>query len=104
MSECEAERRLHDFAGGSMACLTCDLDTGDHAGLSHHDPVCGIWWASCSLEDHGHAAPDNEGQRARRESDAEAWGGMGPSASYAEWLAEGRDEVPGRGAAETGPS
>ena len=65
MSECEAERRLHDFAGGSMACLTCDLDTGDHAGLSHHDPVCGIWWASCSLEDHGHAAPDNEGRRSR---------------------------------------
>jgi hypothetical protein len=29
---------------------------------------------------------------AKAESDAEAWGGRGPSASYAEWLAEGRQD------------
>ena len=27
-----------------------------------------------------------------QEAEAEAWGGRGPSASYAEWLAEGDDE------------
>jgi hypothetical protein len=29
---------------------------------------------------------------AAAESDAMAWGGRGPSASYAEWLAEGRQD------------
>jgi hypothetical protein len=29
---------------------------------------------------------------AQAEADLEAWGGRGPSASYAEWLAEGRQE------------
>jgi hypothetical protein len=28
-----------------------------------------------------------------RQADAEAWGGRGPSASYAEWLAEGQAEA-----------
>jgi hypothetical protein len=28
-----------------------------------------------------------------RQADAEAWGGRGPSASYAEWLAEGQPEA-----------
>ena len=32
------------------------------------------------------------GQRWKAQADAEAWGGRGPSASYAEWLAEGRGE------------
>ena len=32
-------------------------------------------------------------REARRQSDAEAWGGRGPSASYAEWLAEGQAET-----------
>jgi hypothetical protein len=31
---------------------------------------------------------------AERLSDAEAWGGRGPSASYAEWLAEGQEPDP----------
>jgi len=30
---------------------------------------------------------------ADRQADAEAWGGRGPSASYAEWLAEGQAEA-----------
>lgn len=29
----------------------------------------------------------------RVEADDAAWGGRGPSVSYAEWLAEGRDDV-----------
>jgi hypothetical protein len=65
MAECEAEHRLHDFSDGSMAYLSCDLDRGDHAGLNHHDPVYGIWWAACTLEDRGHPGPDNEGMRNR---------------------------------------
>ena len=32
-------------------------------------------------------------EEAGRQSDAEAWGGRGPSASYAEWLAEGQPEA-----------
>ena len=32
-------------------------------------------------------------EEAERQSDAEAWGGRGPSASYAEWLAEGQPEA-----------
>jgi hypothetical protein len=32
-----------------------------------------------------------EADEARQMSDAEAWGGRGPSASYAQWLAEGRE-------------
>jgi Bifunctional DNA primase/polymerase, N-terminal len=34
-------------------------------------------------------------QATKEASDAEAWGGRGPSASYAEWLAEGREPEPG---------
>ncbi len=32
-------------------------------------------------------------EEVERESDAEACGGRGPSASYAEWLAEGQPEA-----------
>jgi len=32
-------------------------------------------------------------EEAERQPDAEAWGGRGPSASYAEWLAEGQPEA-----------
>jgi hypothetical protein len=32
-----------------------------------------------------------EADEARQMADAEAWGGRGPSRSYAEWLAEGRE-------------
>ena len=32
-------------------------------------------------------------EEAGRQSGAEAWGGRGPSASYAEWLAEGQPEA-----------
>jgi hypothetical protein len=32
-----------------------------------------------------------EADEAEQLADAEAWGGRGPSASYAEWLAEGRE-------------
>ena len=32
-------------------------------------------------------------EEAGRQSDAEAWGGRGPSSSYAEWLAEGQPEA-----------
>ena len=32
-------------------------------------------------------------EEAERQSDAEAWGGRGPSASYAEWLADGQPEA-----------
>jgi hypothetical protein len=37
-------------------------------------------------------------QEAREAADAEAWGGRGPSGSYAEWLAEGRQPEPEAGA------
>jgi hypothetical protein len=38
--------------------------------------------------------PDPEAEReARRQGDDMAWGGRGPSASYAEWLAEGQAEA-----------
>ncbi len=33
-----------------------------------------------------------EAEAAREAADAEAWGPRGPSASYAEWLAEGRED------------
>jgi hypothetical protein len=65
VSKCEAEMRLHDFADGSMAYLTCDLRNEEHAGLNHHDPVYGIWWNACTLDHHGHAGPDSEGRRSR---------------------------------------
>ena len=32
-----------------------------------------------------------EADEARQMADAEAWGGRGPSASYARWLAEGKE-------------
>ena len=32
---------------------------------------------------------------ARRQSDDEAWGGRGPSASHAEWVAEGQEDGDG---------
>ena len=35
-------------------------------------------------------------REARVASDAEAWGGRGPSASYAEWAAEGTTGTPAR--------
>lgn len=38
--------------------------------------------------------------RAQQEADADAWGGRGPSASYAEWLAEGQAETGGAAEAE----
>lgn len=38
-----------------------------------------------------------EADEARQLADAEAWGGRGPSASYAEWLAEGRQPEPEAG-------
>lgn len=56
MEECEAELRLHDFPDGSAAYLICDLLPADHAGLNHHDPLYGVWWMSCTLEEHDHAA------------------------------------------------
>ena len=34
-------------------------------------------------------------EQAQAEADAEAWGGRGPSASYAEWAAEGREPEAG---------
>lgn len=53
------------------------------------------------------AAPDPAGSadyqaraEAERQAEAEAWGGRGPSASYAEWLAEGRQEADPAGEAE----
>lgn len=65
-AECDAEVRVHDFADGSMAYLTCDLEAGEaHRGLNHHDGTYGIWWSRCGLDEHGHVDPDNEGMRIR---------------------------------------
>lgn len=60
-TECEAELRLHDFEDGTMAHLGCDVAKEEHAGLIHHDPVYGIWWGQCSLEEHAH--PDRDTRR-----------------------------------------
>ena len=38
---------------------------------------------------------ENEEAPWQAESDAEAWGGREPSASYAEWVAEGREPEAG---------
>jgi hypothetical protein len=43
---CEAEFRLHDYADGSMAYLTCGLDAG-HDDL-HWDRVLSVAWVPWS--------------------------------------------------------
>lgn len=53
-AECDADLRLHAFADGSEAYLTCNLLLADHAGLNHHDPAHGTWWSACDLPEHGH--------------------------------------------------
>jgi hypothetical protein len=55
MSTCDASFPLSGF----MASLLCDL-SGPHPGLHHHDPLWGIWWWGCMLEEHGHAASAGE--------------------------------------------
>jgi hypothetical protein len=67
VTECGAEFRLHDFQDGSMAFLGCDITKEEHAGLIHHDPVYGLWWSRCTLEEHGHV---DRGTEAGMESPA----------------------------------
>ena len=48
--------------------------------------------ALAAMRDRGVFDVPDDAADARRQSDDQAWGGRGPSASHAEWLAEGRED------------
>ena len=66
------------------------LTPAGEAVASHPDTWNRELWMAL---DAGEQPGPEAGREARRQSDAEAWGGRGPSASYAGWLAEGRQEA-----------